>query len=172
MVARGKMYKRDTFEHLAPHSELVRGKDTTGPMSARKNNVRNKMVVVRVSEEELDVLTKNWKKSNEKTRSNYLRKLALNKPVTVLFRNASADDFLEEIIRIKRELNAIGNNFNQAVHRLHTLDKIPEFRKWINTYGTDHHQFRIKTDQLLTFCHEITRLWSQESQPPDHCRKS
>ena len=34
----------------------------------------------------------------------------------------------------KKELNAIGNNFNQAVHKLHLLDKIPEFRVWISHY--------------------------------------
>jgi len=35
---------------------------------------------------------------------------------------------------LKRELNGIGNNFNQAVHKLHLLDKIPEFRAWIQHY--------------------------------------
>jgi hypothetical protein len=124
-----------------------------------------------MSQEELRLLTQKWMKTNEKTRSNYLRKLALSKPVTQLYRNASADDFLEEIVRIKRELNALGNNFNQAVHKLHMLDKIPEFRNWINTYRTDHHRFRQKVDQLLLICHDIVQLWSQESPPPDHCKR-
>ena len=35
------------------------------------------------------------------------------------------------MLALKKELNAIGNNFNQVVHKLHILDKIPEFRTWI-----------------------------------------
>ncbi len=36
------------------------------------------------------------------------------------------------MLELKKDLNGIGNNFNQAVHKLHILDKIPEFRSWIN----------------------------------------
>ena len=50
------------------------------------------------------------------------------------FRNQSADDFLKEMLVLKKELNGIGNNFNQAVHKLHLLDKIPEFRAWVIQY--------------------------------------
>ena len=34
------------------------------------------------------------------------------------------------MILLKNELNAIGNNFNQAVHKLHTLDHVPEIKAW------------------------------------------
>ena len=51
--------------------------------------------------------------------------------VTVLTRNQSLDDFMAEMIALRKELNGIGNNFNQAVHKLHLLDRIPEFRMWI-----------------------------------------
>ncbi len=36
----------------------------------------------------------------------------------------------------KKELNAVGNNFNQAVKKLHILDKIPELHSWILTNQT------------------------------------
>ena len=60
--------------------------------------------------------------------------MALQKPVTVKYRNESADDFLMDMLNLKKELNTIGNNFNRAVHKLHILDKIPEFRVWVQQY--------------------------------------
>ncbi len=48
-----------------------------------------------------------------------MREVVLQKPVLINFRNQSADDFLKDMLGLKKELNAIGNNFNQAVHKLH-----------------------------------------------------
>ena len=96
--------------------------------------VRKKMIVVRMNKTELAQLEKFKKESTERSMSNYLRKVSLKKPVTVKYRNQSADDFLKQMLELKKELNAVGNNFNQAVHKLHLLDKIPEFRIWINQY--------------------------------------
>ena len=42
----------------------------------------------------------------------------------------AVDDFLADMLALKKELNAVGNNFNQSVHKLHMLDHLPEFRAW------------------------------------------
>ncbi len=131
-------------------------------MKKREEDVRRKWVVVRFNQKEHDQLTKLQKSSTERSRSNYIRKTALHQPITVRYRNESADQFIEEIISLKRELNAIGSNFNQAVHRLHTLDRIPEFREWIRHYETAHQQFLSKVDQILTRSNQIHQLWLQE----------
>ena len=102
------------------------------------------------------------KSSTERSRSNYIRKVVLHHPVTFRYRNDSADQFVDEIVLLKRELNAIGNNFNQAVHKLHTLDRIPEFRQWIKHYETAHQQFIGKVDQILERSKQIYHLWLQE----------
>jgi hypothetical protein len=31
---------------------------------------------------------------------------------------------------LRKELNAVGGNFNQAVHSLHTLHIVPEIQHW------------------------------------------
>lgn len=31
---------------------------------------------------------------------------------------------------LRKELNAVGGNFNRAVHRLHTLHIVPEIQHW------------------------------------------
>ena len=120
------------------------------------------MVVVRMNENEYGILLKLKDRSTEKTVSNYLRKIALKQPVTFFYRNQSADDFLQEMILLKRELHFIGHNFNQAVHKLHMLDKIPEFRNWIQDYHRLNKDFIQKTDQIISQCNQIYQLWLQE----------
>lgn len=115
-----------------------------------------------MNEKEFTALEKLRASSMEKTVSNYLRKVALRRPVTIVYRNETADDFLNELIQLKRELHFIGHNFNQAVHKLHTLDKIPEFRTWIRQYETVHHQFLQKEDQIIARSNQIYQLWLQE----------
>jgi hypothetical protein len=138
----------------------VRGIVQQAKMKKKESEVRKKMVVVRMNQTEYSQLNQNKKKSTEKTTSNYLRKVALMQPVTIIYRNGSADDFLKEMLGIQKELNAIGNNFNQAVHKLHTLDRIPEFRKWILDYTNTHKQFLAKTEEISDRAYQIYQQWS------------
>ncbi len=80
---------------------------------------------------EYEQLEKLWKETTERHLSNYLRKVILQKPVVVRYRNESADDFLSSMLQLKKDLNGVSNNFNQAVKKLHILDKIPEFKTWL-----------------------------------------
>src|SRR5205814_6652975 len=117
-------------------------------MKKEENEVRKIFVKMRMNGTEYLQLEKLQQKTTEKYLSNYLRKIALQKPVIVNYRNQSADDFLNEMIKLKNELNAIGNNYNQAVHKLHMLDKIPEFRSWILTSEKTRLAFFQKVDQI------------------------
>lgn len=127
-------------------------------MEKGKRNVRNKIITLRMNEQELLVLVKNRQKTTERTNSNYLRKLALHQPVTIKTRNISIDELCAEIIKIRREIHYIGHNFNQAVHKLHTLEKIPEFRSWVQQY--DQTRVQIKTMAEQTFMELIKRTQS------------
>ncbi len=156
------MYKRYTFGHLARRSELAAGESINAAMKKKEVDVRRIMVVVRMNEREFEKLEKFRSRTTDKKVSSYLRKVALQEPVTIIYRNGSADGFLEEMILLKKELNAIGNNFNQAVHKLHLLDRIPEFRNWIRQYETLHQQFQNKADQIIVTGNHIYQLWLQE----------
>lgn len=103
-------------------------------MKKADSEVRSKMVVVRVNAAEYAQLEKLRSQTTERNLSAYIRKVSLQKPVIIRYRNESADDFLKDMLPLKTELSAIGNNFNQAVHKLHILDKIPEFRIWLQQY--------------------------------------
>ena len=90
--------------------------------------------------------------------------MLLQKPVIVKYRNGSADDILSEMIRLKNELNAIGNNFNQAVHRLHTFDKIPEIKLWLLQTEMLRQTFMKKVEEIRVKMTQIQELRAQKEQ--------
>ncbi len=131
-------------------------------MKKQENEVRNKMVVVRMNNTEFEKVENLRKKTTERYLSSYVRKLSLEKPVTVKYRNQSADDFLKEMLGLKKELNGIGNNFNQAVHKLHLLDKIPEFRVWVNQYDGLQKSLVSKVEEIKLKVSQLYEQWLQK----------
>lgn len=127
-----------------------------------KSLIRKKWLTIRLNEKEEKKLLDYFQKSTSPALSEYARDVLLQKPVTILYRNASADAWLEEMILLKRELNAIGNNFNQAVHRLHTLDFASEVKDWALRNETSKNQFFSKVTEIQLKMNEIYELWLQK----------
>ncbi|SDW46236.1 hypothetical protein SAMN05444410_10319 [Hydrobacter penzbergensis] len=127
-------------------------------MKEKKKEVRHLILKVRISAAEKEQLKKLQQASTEKTISNYLRKVTLQKPVIVSYRNQTADDFLKDMLDLTKQLNGVGNNFNQAVHKLHTLDRIPEFRSWIHEQKVVHKQI-VQSIELIRL--RINQLYEQ-----------
>lgn len=118
--------------------------------------------MTRMNEAECHALDALYKKSTCRQLSEYIRDVLLQKPVTIKYRNKSLDEILSAFIKMKKELNAVGNNFNQAVHKLHTLDRIPEFRSWIQSQENTW-QTLVKTlTEMKERMDQIFRQWSQK----------
>src|SRR2546423_15025371 len=99
-------------------------------MSDTKQN-HSKWLHIRLKETEYDKINRKFTKSTCRKLSEYARRVLLEKQITVNQRNQSLDDFMAEMIRLRNELNAIGNNLNQSVKKLYTLSQIQGFRNWI-----------------------------------------
>ena len=123
---------------------------------------RIKWINVRLTTDEFEQLENLWKATISRNMSDYVRKVLLSKPVVIKYRNQSADQYLEEMILLKNELSAIGNNFNQAVKRLHTMDTAAEMRSWLIIYDAMHQKFNRKVEEIKDRLHEIYNLWSQK----------
>jgi len=119
-------------------------------------------VTVRFTEKEYEVIDARFKKTTSNDLSHYIRSIVLNRPVTVKYRNQSLDESMEALISLKQELNAIGNNFNQAVRKLHSLKQIPEFREWLHKNESLQEQLKLKTDQVANSVVAIGRKWLQQ----------
>ena len=124
-----------------------------------KSLIRKKWLTIRLNEPEEKKLLDYFQKSSAPALSEYARDVLLKKPVTIVYRNASADEWLEEMILLRKELNAIGNNFNQAVHKLHTLDHIPEVKLWAIQNEMNKNEFFAKVKEILFRMNEIYELW-------------
>lgn len=131
-------------------------------MIKEEREVRKHFVKTRMNDTELNQLIKLHQKSTDKDISSYIRKVLLQKPVTIAFRNISADEHLAELVELKKELNAIGNNFNQVVHKLHLLDKIPEFRIWVTQYENLHKSLVAKVEEIKIKMYQLHDLWLQK----------
>src|SRR4030095_2704074 len=95
------------------------------------NENRVKWLHIRLTDKEHQKLHSKFSKSTCSKLSDYARKTLLDKPITIKVRNQSLDDFMAEMIVLRNELNAIGNNYNQLVKRLHSLQQFSEIKSWL-----------------------------------------
>lgn len=126
-----------------------------------ENSNRTRIIGLRLTPEEYTKIERKWKASTCRKLSDYIRKHLFDKPIVTTYRNQSLDDFIEEMIVLRNELNAIGNNINQALKKLHTLQQIPEFRNWIISYDLDKKILFNKVEEIKKHIQKITDKWSQ-----------
>ena len=124
--------------------------------------VRNKWLNIRVNEKEYNKIHDLYKKTTSQSISEFARNILLKKPVIIKYRNQSADEFLSEMIVLKNELNAIGNNYSQAVHRLHILDRIPEIKTWLLIHEALYKSFSKKVEEIKIQMNQIYQSWLQK----------
>ena len=124
--------------------------------------IRKGWLTVRLNEEEEKKLNNFYSRTTSNSLSEYARDVLLKEPVNVLYRNQSADEFLTEMILLKNELNAIGKNFNQVVHKLHTLDHIAEIKAWAILNESNKKNFMKKVDEIKEKMNQIYWQWLQK----------
>jgi len=130
-------------------------------MENQTNNKTKNWISFRVKPQEYEQIIRNFSSTTCRKLSEYARKVLLNKPVVIKYRNQSADEFLSAMIPLKNELNAIGNNFNQAVKKLHTLNQISDFKNWLMTYDEDRKKLLQKADEIKDKINQIYEQWLQ-----------
>ena len=126
-----------------------------------QNNNRTKWLHLRLTSDEHQKIVKEFSKSTCRKLSDYARKNLLQKPIVNKYRNESLDDFMTEMIRLRGELNAIGNNFNQAVKKLHTLQQIAEFKHWLLSYELEKKILLNKVDEIKKNIQKFAESWLQ-----------
>ena len=116
----------------------------------------------RIKPNEYDKVYELFHRTTCRNLSEYARMVLLKDPITIKYRNQSADHFLDEMILLKNELSAIGNNFNQAVKRLHTLDSVQQMKSWLLVYESTYRSFLRKVDEIKERLNQIHELWLQK----------
>jgi len=93
--------------------------------------------------------------------SEYIRNVVLRDPVYVKTRNLSLDAFLREIVALRNQFKAVGFNFNQVVHKLHTLQEI-----WLLVNEKHKGQLFAKIKELQDRMNQVYDLWKDELGRP------
>lgn len=127
----------------------------------KAENNRTKRIYIRLKPEEFSTLQEKFKKTTCRKLSEYARKVLLDKPLTVKYRNQSLDNFMEEIVRLRTDLNAIGNNFNQAVKRLHSLNQMAEFRIWLIAWSNTRDRIDDGIKEIKSRINNLPKQWLQ-----------
>lgn len=127
----------------------------------RKNSNRTRIIGLRLTSDENRKIEKKWKATTCRKLSEYVRRSLFEKPIVTTYRNRSQDDLMAELTKLRNELNAVGNNFNQAVKKLHTLQQIAEFISWLIAYEVEKKILQNKLDEVRNNIKKMLEIWLQ-----------
>lgn len=109
-----------------PQNKEILEQTINDQVMSETNTGHTKWLHIRLKEADYKRIKTKFDSSIYKKLSEYVHRVLLDKPIIIKHRNQSLDDFMAEMMALRAELNAIGNNYNQLVKKLHTLQ---HFRK-------------------------------------------
>jgi hypothetical protein len=122
---------------------------------------RTRFVGLRFTEEEFAKIEQLKTQSTTPAISEFIRRCILRKPVTMKHRNQSLDEMLSELTAIRKELKAIGNNFNQLAKSLHTFKTATSFADFVAGYNADREKWFVLVEQIHARINQIADAWLQ-----------
>ena len=125
------------------------------------NNIKNKWLHLRLSEAEYLQLEKAFSKTTEKMFSKYARSILLGKPMIAGYRNLSSERLINEFAALVKTVNGIANNYNQTVHKLHTLDHVPQVITWIENNRKNGEILLNSILEIKAMMNKISSQWLQ-----------
>jgi hypothetical protein len=90
-----------------------------------------------------------------------VRRILSREKITCYHKDASMDAPMEELIRIRHELNAIGVNINQITHSFHISDSPGKQVFQSLRVAEEYKKVGDKVDRLLTMVFELGQKWLQ-----------
>jgi hypothetical protein len=90
-----------------------------------------------------------------------VRRILSREKITVYHKDASLDAPMEELIRIRKELNAIGVNINQITHSFHTSDTPGKQVFHSLKIAEEYKKVGEKVDILSKIIFELGQKWLQ-----------
>jgi hypothetical protein len=123
---------------------------------------RSRRLIVRFKPAEFELIEKRFRKTLFRKLSEYSRNVLLEKRITVAYRDKAMDDVLEELILLRRELNAIGNNLNQAVYQINAAHGNADSRLWAKLLTVVTGKVEPSISQIKERMNQYAELWSQK----------
>lgn len=124
-------------------------------------NIKNKWLHLRLDEAEYKLMISQFKKTTEPHLSKYARKILLGKPMIGRTRDESLHDIIIALNALQKDLNGIGNNYNQMLHKLHMTDSKSEVKAWLIQYELEKKVLFESVNSIKSFITETAKLWLQ-----------
>lgn len=122
---------------------------------------RNKRITIRFTDAEYQRLQKLYRKSTCSQLVAYCRKVLDAKPVTLFYRNKSLDDFMVELIKIRKDFNAVGNNFNQIVKKINSVKDQSLTEVWLPYAKTLQLELIERMKNIQEKIKQVSEKWLQ-----------
>jgi hypothetical protein len=132
-------------------------------MKRKGKSRRTKVVHVRVTPEKYEKIQEKFKTTIHRVLAEYLRDMLLQEPITIWARSKSLDEFLPVAIGIKKELNAIGINLNQAVKRLQQWQGEEEWKESLEYYQASQFSVQQKIEDIKSVLIKTYKLFETGS---------
>lgn len=127
----------------------------------RKKNIRNKWLHLRLDEAEHQQLINQFNSTTERHLSQYARKILLGKPMIKMVKDTGLQDIQAVLFKMQKDLNGIGNNYNQMLHRLHLSDTCSEVRIWVKKYEIEKKTLFEAIKTIKEYLGKTSQKWLQ-----------
>jgi uncharacterized phage infection (PIP) family protein YhgE len=124
---------------------------------------RSKWLHIRLTPDELQKISGNYQRTISRELSAFARKRLLEEPLTYYTRNASLDEGLQELVRLRKELNAIGNNLNQQTKKLNSFAATPGLTVMNEQVKLVQEQVNNKIREVNNCIDQLAKQWLQGS---------
>jgi hypothetical protein len=126
-----------------------------------ENNNRKRRIYVRLTEKEFTTLETRCKNTTCRSVSDYVRQCLFSRPITTITRDASADEAIMQVSLLNRELNAIGNNFNQLVRKVNATSQASELKALLLLFDSHKKAMFNKIDEVKEQLQKLAEKWLQ-----------
>lgn len=120
-----------------------------------ENRKPKRLVSFWINQKEYSEAYKRYKATTCSTLSAYLRKILLQKPVVIEYRDDASREMLAALNQITRDLSVIRSNFSRTVHKLHQLEQYQEIKMWAELTEASRQICLTKMESILTDIHKI-----------------
>ncbi|WP_417367315.1 plasmid mobilization protein [Flavobacterium beibuense] len=126
-----------------------------------ENNNRKRRIYVRLTDKEFSILETHCKNTTCRSVSDYVRHCLFSKPITTITRDVSADEAILQISHLNRELNAIGNNFNQLVRKVNATSQAAEIKGLLFLFDSQKKAMFSKINEVKEQLQKLSERWLQ-----------
>ena len=124
-----------------------------------QNANRSRIIGIRLTPQEYSEITSRFRATTSRKLSDYVRHVLLNGSVTIRTRNQSLDDFMAEMIQLRKELNGSGNNLNQSVKKLHLVRDNIELLPWIIAHNAEIKRYLKVAEEIKNRINQFADKW-------------